>query len=349
MKHIKDKTARKDERTKARKEQESEKNAFALSSFRPFALYLKLIRIPNLLFLAMMQFLMHWAVVASILQDYDFEVVSGGMSLCLLIMATVFIAAGGYVLNDYFDTKIDAINRPEKVIVGQKIDKNTVMHFYQILTGVGVACGLLLSFLARNYTLAFIFIVIPGLLWFYSSNYKRQFLVGNLVVSFCAALSVLVVAISEVVFLQNQFGELIFYTPIPQMIYTWIGGFALFAFVLTWIREIIKDMEDEKGDREMECRTMPIKWGMKRTKIFLYALISLTIIVLFTVGNLYIPFEGMLSVRYIIFGLILPLVALIYLIFKADIPADFRQASTLSKIVMIIGVLYSLVFSWLIG
>ena len=331
-----------------RTEKESEKNAFVPSCFRAFAPYFALIRIPNLIFLAVMQFLMHWAIVAPILQVSDFEALSSGVNLFLLIMATVFIAAGGYVLNDYFDTKIDAINRPEKVIVGQKIDKNTVMRFYQILTAVGVACGLLLSFLARNYTLAFIFVVIPGLLWFYSSNYKRQFLVGNLVVSFCAALSVLVVAISEVVFLQNKFGELIFYTPIPQMIYSWIGGFSLFAFVLTWIREIIKDMEDEKGDREMECRTMPIKWGIKNTKIFLYALISLTIIVLFLVGNLYIPFDGMLSVRYIIFGVILPLIALIYLIFKAETSADFRQASTLSKIVMMIGVLYSLVFYYLI-
>jgi len=348
MTHTKDNTARKHESTKARTEKEIQENAFALSCFRPFVPYFKLIRIPNLVFLAVMQFLMYWAIVAPILQVNDFEPLSGGMNLLLLIMATVFIAAGGYVLNDYFDTKIDAINRPGKVIVGQKIDKNTVMRFYQILTAVGVVCGLLLSFLARNYTLAFIFVVIPGLLWFYSSNYKRQFLVGNLVVSFCAALSVLVVAISEVVFLQNKFGDLIFYTPIPYNIYTWIGGFALFAFVLTWIREIIKDMEDERGDREMECRTMPIKWGIKNTKFFLYALISLTIIVLFLVGNLYIPFDGMLSVRYIIFGVILPLIALIYLIFKAETPVDFRQASLLSKIVMVIGVFYCFIFYYLV-
>jgi 4-hydroxybenzoate polyprenyltransferase len=324
--------------------------------------YLKLIRVPNLFFLALTQYLMWQIAGVFILQVYSgaFPLVSfirgyTGIELNLLILATVFITAGGYVINDYFDTKIDAINRPEKMIVGKIIAKENAMRFYQILTAIGVVCGLLLSYMARSTTLAFIFLVVPGLLWFYSSNYKRMFMLGNLVVSFCASLSVLIVAIAKVAFLQNinnpEFAEILQhrydFLLLPQTIYTWIGGFALFAFVLTWIREIIKDMEDEKGDREVECRTMPIKWGIKNTKIFLYVLISLTIIALFLVGNFYIPFDGMLSVRYIIFAVIAPLVVLIYMIFKANTPADFRQASILSKIIMLMGVLYSLVFWYL--
>ena len=308
--------------------------------------YLKLIRVPNLLFIVLVQFLMSQVVVVPILQIYGFEPASAGIALWLLIAATVLIAAGGYVLNDYFDTKIDAINRPEKLVIGRKIDKAAAMRFYQILTATGLACGLTLSFWAKSYTLAFIFIVVPGLLWFYSSNYKRQFLLGNLVVSFNTMLAVLAVAITKMAFLQNQYGDLIFQTPIPKSIYSWVGGFSLFAFVLTWIREIIKDMEDERGDREMECRTMPIKWGMKKTKIFLYCFISLTIVALFAI-NSHIPFEGTLSVRYIIFGLVLPLIVLMYLIFKASAPADFHQASTLSKFIMLIGVLYCFIFYYL--
>lgn len=309
--------------------------------------YLKLIRFPNLLFIVLVQFLMRQAVIVPILQIYGFDPTSAGINLYLLIAATVFIAAGGYVLNDYFDTKIDMINRPDKIIVGQKIDKISAMRFYQILTALGVVCGLVLAFLLKSFTLAFIFIVVPGLLWFYSSNYKRQFLVGNLVVSFNTALSVLAVAIAEMASLQNLYGNLIFQTPIPKSIYCWVGGFSLFAFMLTWIREIIKDMEDERGDREMECRTMPIKWGMKKTKFFLYILILLTIAVLFVVSYLYIPFEGTLTLRYIIFGLVLPLIVLMYLVFKANSPADFHQASTLSKFIMLIGVLYCFIFYYL--
>ena len=309
--------------------------------------YLKLVRLPNLFIIIFAQFVMCQSVIAPILQTYGFEPDSAGVNLYLLIAATVLIAAGGYVLNDYFDTKIDAINRPDSVIIGQKIDKTVAMRFYQILTAIGVICGLILSFLVKSPTLAFIFIVVPGLLWFYSSNYKRQFLIGNLVVSFNIMLSVFTVAITEIAVLQQQYGSLIFQTPIPKSIYSWIGGFALFAFMLTWIREIIKDMEDERGDREMECRTMPIKWGMKNTKKVLYSLIVLTIAALFAVNYLYIPFEGTLSIRYMTFGVVLPLIALMYLIFKADSPADFHQASTLSKFIMLLGVLYCFIFYYM--
>jgi len=309
--------------------------------------YLKLIRVPNLLFLALTQFLMWRAIVIPVSQMYGGEVFMI-LEIGLLIIASVFIAAGGYVINDYFDTKIDAINRPEKVIVGKLIVKENVMRFYQILTAIGVVCGLILSYMLRNTTLAFIFLAIPGLLWFYSSNYKRMFMVGNLAVAFCALLSVLIVGISAVVILQQNFDVELLYYYAPATIYTWIGGFAVFAFVLTWIREIIKDMEDERGDREVECRTMPIKWGLTNTKVFLLVLTSLTIVLLFIVGNFILPFAGKLSVFYVNIAVIAPLIVLEYLIFKAETPADFRQASTLTKIIMLMGVLYSLVFWYLV-
>ena len=317
--------------------------------------YLKLIRVPNLLFLALTQFLMWQVATLPLLQLFHFSGISFSYITALLMLASIFITAGGYVINDYFDTKIDVVNRPEKVIVGKIIDKEKVMRFYQILTALGIVCGLILSYMARNTTLALIFLVVPGMLWFYSSSYKRMFMIGNLVVAFCAMLSVLIVAIIQVAIVQAHIATFdsswyAHFSIAPQVfrqIYTWIGGFALFAFVLTWIREIIKDMEDERGDREVECRTMPIKWGITNTKIFLLVLTSLTIVVLFIAGNFIIPFDGMLSVWYINIAVIAPLVVLEYLIFKAKTPADFRQASTLSKIIMLMGVLYSLVFWYL--
>jgi 4-hydroxybenzoate polyprenyltransferase len=309
--------------------------------------YFKLIRFWNLIFIAFIQYVMRQIVLIPILQTYGFDAALETNMLFLLITATVFIAAGGYVLNDYFDIKIDAINHPDKKVVGNIISRSKAMLLHQVLTGLGVACGLLLAFLAKSFTLGFIFIVVPGLLWFYSASYKRQFVTGNLVVAFLAALTVLVVGISELAFLQKEYGKLIFETPIPSQFYAWIGGFSLFSFLCTWIREIIKDMEDEKGDREMECRTMPIKWGIAKAKIFLYGLIAITVIGLYCVNELFIPFSGTLTLRYITFGMALPFAAIIYLIATAKIPAHYRQASTLSKVIMLIGVLYSFLFYYL--
>lgn len=309
--------------------------------------YFKLLRFQNLLFLAFSQYLMFEVVLFPILQTFGFETVFESGSMTLLILATVLIAAAGNVLNDYFDVKIDLINRPDKVIVGNLIPRQATMIYYQILTGLGILCGLYLAFIASSFTLCFIFIIVPGLLWFYSASYKRQFLTGNLIVAFMAALSILVVGITQLAFLEKVYGNLIFETPIPSLFYGWIGGFALFAFLCTWIREIIKDIEDEIGDREMECRTMPIKWGIPKTKLFLYALIILTVAGLFIFNELFIHFDGSLTIRYIIFGLAIPFIVLIYMIFAAKTVADFHQASTLSKVIMLIGVLYSFVFYFL--
>jgi len=309
--------------------------------------YLKLIRYQNLIFIAFIQFVMRQVVLVPILQTFGFEATMDTSMLYLLITATVLIAAGGYVLNDYFDVKIDAINRPEKQIVGVVLSRHTAMALHQGLTGLGVICGLLLSFYSKSFTLAFIFIVIPGLLWFYSASYKRQFLIGNLVIAFISAITILVVGITQLAFLQKEFGSLIFETPIPGSFYGWIGGFALFSFLFTLIREILKDIEDEKGDREMECRTLAIKWGVTKTKTFLYCLIVLTVILLFLSEIFFIHFVGNLTLKYIIFGLVIPLAVLCYLIYSARSKSDFHQASLLSKVIMFVGVMYSFVFYYL--
>lgn len=309
---------------------------------------LKLLRIQNLIFIACIQYLMHQAVIVPILQTFGFETSILEMGyFYLLIVATVLIAAGGYVLNDYFDIKIDKINHPDQMIVGNIISRKKTLLLYQLLTGIGILTGLFLAYIAKSFTLTFVFIVIPGLLWFYSASYKRQFMIGNLVVSFMAALSILIVVITQMAFLENIYGKLIFETPIPEQLYRWVSGFAGFAFLTTWIREIIKDLEDEKGDREMECRTMAIVWGVKKTKRFLYGIISFTLAALLVATVFIIPFEGSLSARYIIFGIALPFCVLGYLIFTAMNPGDYRQASTLSKIIMLVGVLYSFVFYFL--
>jgi 4-hydroxybenzoate polyprenyltransferase len=311
--------------------------------------FFKLIRIPNLAFIAVLQLLMRQAVLVPILRCFGFEVGNETDLIYLLIASTLFIAAGGYVINDYFDIKIDLINRPEKQIVGKVYSRQTAMLMHQILTGIGVVLGLSLAYITRSFSLAFIFIVVPGLLWFYSASYKRQFMVGNVVVAFLAALTVLIVAISELAFLEKVYGKLIYDTRIPQYIYEWIGGFSAFAFICTWIREIIKDLQDEMGDREMECRTMPIRWGVAKTKLFLYLLIIITLSGLFFINAFYITFPGTLSIRYIIFGLAFPFVALTYLLFTATSPSDYKQAATLTKIIMLVGVMYSFIFYYLLA
>lgn len=336
--------------------------------------FLNLIRYKNLLFIVGLQLLMRYAVIQPILKVL-FDGPSYYMTdlqFALLVASTVFIAAAGYVINDYFDTRIDEINHPDSVIVGKSITKERAALIHHILAGLGVVMGLIVAFWCKSLSLGLIIVMVPGMLWFYSASYKRQFLVGNIIVAINSALLPLVVVMAEIAFLNKNSELPISEAPnggyIIPFLYAWVGGFSVFTFLATLIREIIKDMEDEKGDREMESRSMPIVWGIKNSKIVVYGLIAFTIATLlhiefrfinefplfkFTLINQYpyileVTERSTLSLRYIIFGIIIPFGYLVYLLIKAKNKIDFHQASNFMKFVMIIGSLYALIFYFLL-
>ena len=217
----------------------------------------------NLAFLAILLYVMEKWVAVPLLHLEKFPEQMPWWILTLLILSVVCIAAGGYVINDYFDVKIDRINRPDDMVVTRVISREAAMNWFYVLTAIGMVAGLAVAWWARSWNLLFIYIVIPGLLWFYSASYKRMLLVGNLIVAFISALVPLLVAIINADYLKHLYNEALAYTPIVGQLFVWLSGFALFSFLLTWAREVIKDIEDVEGDREMECRTMPIVWGEK--------------------------------------------------------------------------------------
>lgn len=164
---------------------------------------MKLVRWSNVLFLAVLLWIMEKWVATPILVNAYFREEMPWYILLLLILATTMIAAGGYVINDYFDVKIDRINRPDELIVTRSISKPTAMRLSWILSGIGIVCGIVVAVLLRSFTLGIIFVIVPGLLWFYSSSYKRLFMIGNLTIALLAALAPMVVAIANVAIL-NQ-------------------------------------------------------------------------------------------------------------------------------------------------
>ncbi len=308
-----------------------------------------LIRWKNLVFLFLTLFLMQTSVVNPILLTFGFDSLLSDLEFALMLLAVLFLAAGGYVINDYFDVKIDEINKPEQRIVGRMIDRHRAIVIHQVLTAIGVCAGLYLAFLLRSITVGAIYVLIPGLLWFYSASYKRQFFIGNIIVAFNVACSILLVALINVSKLRLCYGDLLFETPILRNIYMWIGGFTLFAFLFTICREIIKDIEDEEGDREMECYTLPIKLGLAKTKYVLYGVLVVMILLLCYVSYSLIPFVGDLSSQYILWGLCVPMLVLGILIMMGKTKRDFAQASQLAKYIMLVGVLYSVVFYYLMA
>ena len=306
----------------------------------------RLIRWQNLLFAALVVWLMEKMVAVPLLDRALFGEQLPSWLLVVLMLSVVFIAAGGYAINDYFDVRIDSINRPERLIVTRAISKHQAMLIHQVMTAIGAVLGLVAAWVCRSWALAIVFIFVPGLMWFYSSSYKRQFIIGNLIVSFSTSLVPLVVAMANAGYMRRLYGaEVMQYSTIGKEIYLWVGAFALFAFLTTLVREILKDLQDQTGDRELECHTMPILIGETWTKVILTLLIALVAGLACYAVFFQLPFQhtwSSMPVRYLVFGLLLPLCCELYLLWRASIPSDYRYAQGLMKFIMLVGVLSSI-------
>ncbi len=307
---------------------------------------MRLVRWGNVLFLGALIWVMEKWVATPVLREAGFGEQLPWYVTLLLMCAAMLIGAGGYVINDYFDVKIDRINRPDEVVVTRSVSKPAAMRLSIALSGTGIACGIAAAVLLRSLTLGILFVLIPGLLWFYSSSYKRLFLIGNLIIALLAGLTPLIVAMANVAQLELLYASILSYMSLPHDLYCWLGGFGLFAFLLTWIREIVKDLQDQMGDRELECHSMPIVWGEKWTKVFVTGLIVLTIAI---IGHLWyhvLPFPiswSSLSTRYIVFGIVIPLLCALCLLWAAKIPSDYKSCQQILKLAMVFGTLYSYV------
>ncbi len=236
-----------------------------------------------------------------VFQDYN---------LYLLVFSTLIITAAGYMINDYYDVKIDYVNRPHEVVVGKGINRRMVLFLHTFLNFTGVGIGFLIAprIGIVNFIAAF-------LLWLYSNRLKREPFIGNLTVAFLTALSVYLVAF------YYQKAELLVLT------------YAIFAFFLNLIREIIKDIEDRPGDRKHGCRTLPIVIGFRKTKnlIFLIAIcfVSAITIITFEINKpqLFYYFGG-LGIFFLFF---------MYRIYQADRKDHFSRLSLYAKILMLVG------------
>ena len=308
--------------------------------------YLQLLRIGNLAFLAILLYVMEKWVVVPLLHLEKFPEQMPWWILVLLILSTICIAAGGYVINDYFDVKIDRINRPDDMVVTRVISREGAMRWFYVLTAVGITAGLATAWWAHSWNLLFIYVVIPGLLWFYSASYKRMLLVGNLIVAFISALVPLIVAIIHADYLQHLYGDSLAYTPIVGQLYIWLGSFALFSFLLTWAREVVKDMEDIEGDREMECRTMPIVWGETASKMVVTILVVATMAVVSYIAWFVLPFPmewSTLTSRFVVFGLMVPMVCVLVLLWFARSKRELHTVQQVLKFAMFLGTMFSYV------
>jgi 4-hydroxybenzoate polyprenyltransferase len=320
--------------------------------------FFRLIRFQNLLIIMATQCLVRYALLDPLLHHLPGEwngqpVVVPGLHLALpdpyfilLVFSTVMLTAAGYVINDYFDTRTDRVNRPERMVVEKEISRRQALVIHIMLNVLGVGAGVYLSYAIGFPFLATIFVLIAGLLWFYSTTYKRQFLIGNLLVAFLTALVPFTVTLFEIPLLNRAFSaQMIMYHATWQPLVVWSAGISLFAFLLTLIREIIKDMEDYEGDLSYGRRSMPVVAGLDTTRYVVVVLILITVGLILWVVFGYL--HDLVTMIYAGVLLVVPLLWLLWRMLRARSPGEYHRCSLLTKGIMLAGLLYILVADYL--
>jgi 4-hydroxybenzoate polyprenyltransferase len=307
------------------------------------AAFLKLIRFPNLLFIAITQVLFYLGVILPIWHAHPGAVLqTGWIEFLLLLSASVLIAAGGYIINDYFDLNIDRVNRPGKLVIERVIKRRWAIVWHIVFSAIGVALSVYLGYRLGNPMVGLLNLLSVVLLWFYSTSFKKQLLVGNVIISLLTAWVVLVQYVCET---HLRLLDM----PLPQVAYqsavfkaaVLYGGF---AFVISLIREVVKDMEDMEGDARYHCRTMPIVWGIPASRSFVYTwmLVLAASILIVTVYTFQIHWWWMSA--YLLVAVMLPLAQVFRIFGKTSGPQGFAAVSRLIKGIMLTGILSMLFF-----
>lgn len=305
---------------------------------RLIAAFLKLVRLPNLFFMALTQVLFQFCIYHTLYKDI--VPTDDLYRFILLVFASLFIAAAGYIINDYFDINIDEVNKPHKMVVDKVIHRRWAIAWHFMLSVSGVLLTILALPFWQKWYLIMANIFCVALLWFYSTNFKKSLLTGNIVISLLTAWTILIIFFSK-----YQLGDV--FTAEDNLVkvkfFRLAFLYAGFAFIISLIREAIKDMQDMPGDSKYGCRTMPIVWGVTATKVYVAVWLIVLIAVVGILQVYVLQFKWWLLIAYSIPAIIFPLGILLLKLRNSATSEDFKKLSSLTKLVMFTGIL-SMVF-----
>lgn len=305
---------------------------------RLIAAFLKLVRLPNLFFIALSQALFQFCIYHPMYKGHI--PANDTLNFIFLCLASFLIAAAGYIINDYFDINIDEVNKPHRMVVDKTIHRRWAIAWHFILNSAGLLFTILaLPFLQKWY-LILANMLCMALLWFYSTNFKKELLTGNIVISLLTAWTILIIFFSKVN-LEDAVGA---GTASHYKFFRLAALYAGFAFIISLIREAIKDMEDMPGDEKYHCRTMPIAWGVNATKVYVAVWLAVLISMIIVVIVYMLQFQWWIPVSYCIATIIFPLVIVLLKLKSSSTAQQYHQLSTITKLAMFTGILSMIFF-----
>jgi 4-hydroxybenzoate polyprenyltransferase len=313
----------------------------------PLVAFFKLLRPLNLLIIAFTMYAMRWGVLYGLLEKKQYypSLQCPEWKFALAVLMMVLLAGAGNLINDYFDVRVDRVNKPNRVLVGRQIKRRVVIVAHHALNIIATLTGLYLAYDVHYWPIVFVPIGIAAILWFYSLKLKKEVFTGN----FSIALIVAVVPLWAGIFEIPQISQLLHLTggsedTLHNEMWIWMVGYSIFAFLLTLLREVFKDMEDIEGDSKEGFQTIPIAWGLKRTKVYI-GIIFFAVLAMILNSTYYI-LSALTSAEWrtifitmLTIGVIIPLLMSWRVIFKAVEKEGFGKASRLAKLTMAGGIL----------
>lgn len=293
----------------------------------------------NLGIIVLTQYLLGYGIIRPILLMQHVEPPLGHLHFFLLVLVSVLIAAAGYIINDHFDVNTDRLNKPGKNMLEGKVSVRKAFRVYYLLNAIAIGLGFYLAWFAGSLQLGLIFPAIIGLLWFYSSRYQRMILWGNIIIALLSALVVGIIWLFEFFLLLQNTGEFVEVIRQLSAISNYVFAYAIFAFLVTLIREILKDIQDMPGDTTTGYRTLPIVWGMKVARL-ISAVLTLFCIALLAGAQWHLYEHGLiLPFWYLLLAVQSILIYLFFLILRSRDPESFALPGNMAKLIMVAGIL----------
>lgn len=297
--------------------------------------FLKLIRYKNLLMLALMQLVFRFGFF----KMQNIPLALADWQYVLLVFSTVLIAAGGYIINDIYDQQTDAINKPEAVVIGKNISESLAYNLYLMTTVCGVAIGFYLSNVIMKPGFASLFILIAATLYFYASSLKQMLIVGNLVVALLLSSSILIIGVFDLypaTGSDNQKQMALFFSILMD--------YAVFAFMINMLRELVKDIEDFEGDKSQGMNTLAIAVGKSKANKIVFVLSFIPLFILLYYINAYL-LDVIFVTIYLLLFVVGPLLFFTIKIWSAHSKKDLHTMSSVLKWILLFGILSVLVIS----
>jgi len=296
--------------------------------------YLIFFRVKNLLMIVIIQLLLKYVLF----KKFDLTTSLDNFHFFILVLSTILITVAGYIINDINDIESDEINKPSKTFINKKISIKKADMLFLILNFIGLILGYYLSYSIDKISFFAIFIIASLLSYLYSIKLKKNILFKNLIVSFLAFLSIFIVGLYDIVPATNNFNN-----QCQLYVFNLILKISIFSFLLTLLREMVKDLVDIKGDKKANTKTIPIVIGINKTKVLLILIGIFTVIaIIYFSISIFITYP--LATYYLIIFISLPLLYFVLKINYSNTKKSFSNLSNLLKITMLLGILIVFLF-----